>query len=223
MKSKQIFLLALFLYLLLVPLTFHPDIKVIFYQSQFLTKGVVNIYQFFESNPDMAYLGPFVYPPLAYFVYGILFIPTKILAGGMFTSWLAMGNDAVSVEHIFRYLFAMKLPAILMLFGVGIVLERLFEKESDKIIHDLQLLGKDNLEPSSFIPIRSGSLVTLLKPGSNLRAELESKYGVDGIDVIMAVDGKKDHGARSPAWTPCAGSDATLPLIKTYLTPKRYG
>jgi hypothetical protein len=132
MSSRKIFYLAGFLYLLLTPLTFHPDIKVIFYQSQFLTKGVFNIYQFFADNPDKAFLGPFVYPPLAYFVYGLIFVPVKILAGKSFTAWLAMGNDAVNASHIFRYLFAMKLPAVLLLFASGHILSELFSGENDK-------------------------------------------------------------------------------------------
>src|SRR3990170_4422941 len=111
MTKKQIFALAAFTYLFLAPFTYHPDIKTIFYQTQFLTQGVFNIYAFFATNPDLAFLGPFVYPPLAYLIYGLLFIPVKILAGSGFVQWLAMGNDAVGVSHIFQYLFVMKIPA----------------------------------------------------------------------------------------------------------------
>ena len=136
MNKRQIIGLAAFIYLFLAPFTYHPDIKTIFYQSQFLSQGVFNIYSFFAQNPGSAFLGPFVYPPLAYFIYGILFIPVKIIAGFGFSQWLGMGNDAVGVTHIFQYLFAIKLPAIIFHFLTAFILMKFLsdEKEQNKIL-----------------------------------------------------------------------------------------
>jgi hypothetical protein len=129
MSSKKIFIMALFFYVFISPFFYHPDIKTIFYQSQFLSKGVINIYSFFVENPDKGFLGSFVYPPLAYFLFGILFVPVKLIAGSGFTNWLAMGNDAVWVDSIFRYIFAMKLPSLLALFCTGHLLAKLTDSE----------------------------------------------------------------------------------------------
>ena len=107
MENKRIYAYAAFFYIFIIPLFFHPDIKTIFYQSQFLSTGVLDIYSYLAQNPEKAILGPFVYPPLAYFLMGLLYFPVKLLAGGGFTQWLAMGNDAVGVTDIFQYLFAM--------------------------------------------------------------------------------------------------------------------
>ena len=130
MTKRNIFATALFIYLFLAAFTYHPDIKTIFYQTQFLTKGVFNIYSFFAANPEKAYLGPFVYPPLAYFLYGIFFIPVKLIAGSGFVQWLGMGNDAVGVTHIFRYLFALKIPAIVIHFISAFVITGFFQDKS---------------------------------------------------------------------------------------------
>lgn len=134
MENKRIYAIAAFFYIFILPLFFHPDIKTIFYQSQFLLQGVVNIYSFFEANPDKALLGPFVYPPLTYFLLGITFLPVKLLAGSGFTEWLAMGNDAVGVDGIYQYLFAMKLPLLVTFFISGYVLTRLVDGEKTRRI-----------------------------------------------------------------------------------------
>lgn len=122
MENRRIYAVAAFFYIFILPLFFHPDIKTIFYQSQFLLQGVVNIYGFLEANPEKALLGPFVYPPLAYFLMGIIYLPVKFFAGAGFTQWLAMGNDAVAVDGIYQYLFAMKLPLLTTYFISGYLL-----------------------------------------------------------------------------------------------------
>jgi len=132
MGNRRIYAVAAFFYIFILPLFFHPDIKTIFYQSQFLSQGVTNIYSFLTSNPERAMLGPFVYPPLAYFLLGFIYLPVKLLAGSGFTEWLAMGNDAVGVNGIYQYLFAMKLPLLVTFFISGNVLTRLVDGEKTR-------------------------------------------------------------------------------------------
>ena len=127
MGNRRIYAIAAFFYIFILPLFFHPDIKTIFYQSQFLLQGVTNIYSFIASNPAQAISGPFVYPPLAYFLLGITYLPVKLIAGAGFSEWLAMGNDAVGVVGIYRYLFAMKLPLLITFFISGYILTRLVD------------------------------------------------------------------------------------------------
>jgi hypothetical protein len=134
MNKKIIFSGAL-LYLLIAPFFYHSDIKEIFYKAQFLSQGVINIYSFFSANPKLALFGPFAYQPLTYFVFGILFVPIRFIAGTDFVGWLAMGNDAVGVEHLFRYLLLMKIPVIVFFLLAGTYLARMFnDKKLQRIV-----------------------------------------------------------------------------------------
>ncbi len=132
MSSKKIFLISFFTYFFIATFTYHPDIKTIFYQVQFLKKGIFNIYSFLKTDSDFSSFGEFVYPPLAYFLMGLIFIPVKILAGEGFVEWLSMGNDFVSVRHIYRYLFSMKFFGISIFLLSGYFLSRLLKEEKKK-------------------------------------------------------------------------------------------
>ena len=123
-EVKRSLLVAAFFYFFIAPFFFHPDIKIIYYLSQFFSHGVFNIYQYIAANPDKALLGPFVYPPLSYFVIGLIHPVVNFLAGPGFTPWLGMGNDAVDVAGIFRYLFLIKTPLILALLATGWALSK---------------------------------------------------------------------------------------------------
>ncbi|PIQ70512.1 hypothetical protein COS55_00200 [Candidatus Shapirobacteria bacterium CG03_land_8_20_14_0_80_40_19] len=127
----QIFLAAFFLRVFLAPLFFHPDTKTNYYNSHFLSLGVVNIYEFLAKNPDKAFLGEFSYPPLTYFFYGLLYYPLKVVLGPDFLNWLAMGNDAVAVPNIFRYLFFMKVPLFFFEFFVGFLITKILKDEKE--------------------------------------------------------------------------------------------
>jgi len=65
---------------------------------------------------------------------GLIYIPVKLLAGSGFTQWLAMGNDAVGVTGIFQYLFAMKLPLLMVYFFSGYLLTRLVDGKNTRRI-----------------------------------------------------------------------------------------
>ena len=127
----QIFLAAVFLRIFLAPFFFHPDTKTNYYNSHFLSSGVVNIYEFLAKNPDKAFLGEFSYPPLTYFFYGLLYYPLKVILGPDFLNWLAMGNDAVAVPNIFRYLFFMKVPLFFFEFFVGFLITKILKDEKE--------------------------------------------------------------------------------------------
>lgn len=124
-EIKRPLLAAAFFYFFIAPFFFHPDIKIIYYLSQFFSHGVFNIYEYIAANPDKALLGPFVYPPLSYFVIGLIHPVVNLLAGPGFTPWLGMGNDAVDVAGIFRYLFLIKTPLILALLASGWALSKI--------------------------------------------------------------------------------------------------
>ncbi len=122
MKVKHIFLLAAFTYLLLAPFYFHPDLKIIYSLSKHLSSGVFNIYSYTALHPSSS--GPFVYPPLTYLIFGLLFPIVNLFAGLGFRSWLAMGNTAVDVSGIHTFLFLTKLPLILLHILTGLLVSK---------------------------------------------------------------------------------------------------
>ena len=124
---KRPLLVAAVFYFFIAPFFFHPDIKIIYSLAGFLSQGVFNIYSYTAAHPIPA--GSFVYPPLAYFVLGLLYPVINFLAGPGFASWLAMGNDAVDVAGIFRYLFLIKTPLILALLATGWTLSKISSRK----------------------------------------------------------------------------------------------
>lgn len=120
LKSK-IFLIGLFIRLIVMPFTAHPDLRGInFAVYQLPFNHIVNIYKVAESGP-IDYLTNvnfgreyFIYPPLTYFTLGSFMWILKPFYGGEFVHWIqGYGNDIVSVlthPQVFRYLFLMKIP-----------------------------------------------------------------------------------------------------------------
>ncbi len=127
-EVKRPLLVAAFFYFFIAPFFFHPDIKIIYSLAQFLSHGVVNIYHYTSEAPNPA--GSFVYPPLAYFVIGTIHPLVNFLAGPGFIPWLGMGNDAVDIPGIFRYLFLVKAPLILALLATGWALSKISAHKS---------------------------------------------------------------------------------------------
>jgi len=76
-KIWVVLLVGLIVRLVLMPVTFHPDLWAIsFSQYFFAYKGIINIYDFLASLPASSVLVAnygqnfFTYPPLAYFTLG---------------------------------------------------------------------------------------------------------------------------------------------------------
>lgn len=129
----SIFLPAVFLMLVLTPFFFHPDLKTIFCKAQYLSKGIFNIYEFLDKNRNiMDVCSEFSYPPLYYYTLGILYPFISLFGGGGFTSWLMMGNTAVEVDHIFRYLFITKLPFVFFEFFTAFLIIQFLSDEKQK-------------------------------------------------------------------------------------------
>jgi hypothetical protein len=202
-NTKIIFVAGIFTYLILIPLFFHPDIKTIFYLSSFLSDGVFNIYQFIGANPDKAMLGPFVYPPLSYILFGILFIPIKLLAANGFVDWLGMGNTAVSVDHIFRFLFLIKLPLVLTHAISGFVLIKIF--------------GNGDYFPSLRISNKKQELILLLwffNPISIYVITMMGQFdGIPALFTLLALYYAKRKPYLSSLLLGLGGAIKTYPLL----------
>ena len=147
MSIRQLLIYAIIIKLLIAPFTFHPDIKDINLRVSFLQKGVVNIYEFLESDEVTKINAPdFVYPPLAYFTLGGYQFVARAFLGNEFDNWLFDFSGKASLhENIFRYLLILKLPYLLFDLLVAWVLIKLVPDDKRKIILFFWLFNPLNL------------------------------------------------------------------------------
>lgn len=130
----KIFVLALLVRLIIMPFYFHPDIKTYNFQSSFLKQGVFDIYSYLIANKDKLPLkDEFVYFPLTYFSLGGYQMIMKPFLGDNFQSWLwDASQNAIDQTNVFRYLFILKLPYLILDFATAIILMNLFEDNKKK-------------------------------------------------------------------------------------------
>ncbi len=117
-----------------MPFYFHPDIKTYNFQSSFLKNGVVNIYSYLtDHKQDLPLKEEFVYFPLTYFFLGGYQILASPFLGPGFHQWLFdASQSATQRPDVFRYLFILKLPYLLLDIAIGFLLMKFFEKDEDK-------------------------------------------------------------------------------------------
>lgn len=130
----KLLLLAIFLRLLIMPFYFHPDIKTYNFQASFLKEGVWDIYSYLDINKEKLPLKDgFVYFPLTYIFLGSYQILASPFLGPGFTNWLSdasqQANDRIGV---YRYLFILKLPYLLIDLAIAFILMRFFANPNDK-------------------------------------------------------------------------------------------
>lgn len=131
---KKLIILAIALRILTAIFLFHPDIKTFNYQASFLRHGVFNIYSYLVDNKKSLPLkDDFVYFPLTYITLGGYQAIVAPLLGRGFDSWLANADSITTVTdvNIFKYLFALKLPYLILDFAVAFILLNYFDKKED--------------------------------------------------------------------------------------------
>jgi len=184
---KKIWFLAvigLLIRLMLMPITFHPDIWAIsFSQHLFAYKGVLNIYDYLGNLPKSSSMilnygrNFFTYPPLAYFTLGIFGIVLKPFFNTDFVNNLA-GNlpNILNDSRLYWHLFLTKFPYLFFDFGILFFLIKLFDDDRKKkmiallwIFNPLSLyttymIGQFDIIPV-FFTILSLYLVKIKKPG----------------------------------------------------------
>lgn len=126
-----VLLLAIFLRLLVMPFLYHPDIKTYNFQSSFLRKGVVDIYDYLDKNKDELPLREdFVYQPLTYFFLGSYQAVAKPFLGEDFDNWLwDASQQSVNTIGFYRYLFILKFPYLVLDLLMGILLYAFIAEE----------------------------------------------------------------------------------------------
>lgn len=131
---RNILILAILIRILVMPFYFHPDIKTYNFQASFLEMGVWDIYSYLVTNKEKLPLkDEFVYFPLTYIFLGGYQILISPLLGEGFISWLSdasqQANDRIGV---YRYLFLLKLPYLLLDLAIAFLLLQLFKNSTDK-------------------------------------------------------------------------------------------
>lgn len=131
LKSRQIqyfLVLAILLRLFLMPFFFHPDIKTYHFQASFLKSGVWNIYSFLiENKKELPLKEEFVYFPLTYFFLGSYQVLISPLLGPDFSQWIKNASEtAIGEVGVYRYLFLLKLPYLLVDIAMGFLLTSFF-------------------------------------------------------------------------------------------------
>ena len=127
---KKLLGLAIILRILVSIFVFHPDIKTFNYQSSFLKRGVFNIYSYLIDNKKSLSLKEnFVYFPLTYLTLGGYQTIAAPILGNGFDSWLANADSfsIVGDPNIFKYLFVLKLPYLILDVGVAFMLLKYFD------------------------------------------------------------------------------------------------
>jgi len=152
-RIYRIILIGLFIRLLMMPFTMHPDLAFLYYfPSLMKTAGVWDIYSYLKTNyfQSIAQLGWFYYPPLTYYFFGLYtfiisglshsFLPWMravgmlIDGGGLIQHYLTLPGT----DQIYRDLFLMKIP-YLFFDGLVIWLLTKFINDEKKLIAGLKM------------------------------------------------------------------------------------
>ncbi|MBU1126877.1 hypothetical protein KKF11_00855 [Patescibacteria group bacterium] len=161
----RVLLLALFVRFLLMPFIFHPDIKSHHFHFYFLSQGVFNIYEFLASNvQNLPYTDTFNYPPLVYFVFGAVQFLLKPFLGGGFIGWIFdWGPGRLANPEIFRYLFILKIPYLILDIVTAFLLTCFFKEKKQKqkiflfwlfnpvVLYSIYGLASFDILPSLFV------------------------------------------------------------------------
>lgn len=130
----NLFLLAIFIRLLIMPFYFHPDIKTYHFQASFFRQGVWNIYTYLETHKELLPLKEeFVYFPLTYIFLGSYQILISPFLGDNFLSWLSNASSGVTDSiGIFRYLFLLKIPYLFLDIVIAFLIIKFTDEKVDK-------------------------------------------------------------------------------------------
>lgn len=169
----RVLLVALFIRFLLMPFLYHPDIKSHHFHFYFLSQRVFNIYQYLASNiQNLPYTDTFNYPPLVYFVFGAIQILLRPFLGSGFVNWIFdWGPERFFNPQVFRYLFILKIPYLILDIGTAFLLTQFFKEKRQKqkvflywlfnpiVLYAIYGLGHFDILPSLFVLL--GALLVL--------------------------------------------------------------
>lgn len=114
-SNTWLLITALVLRFILAAFFYHPDLKSQNFHAQFLSQGILNIYDFLGTHrQSLPYSDTYNYPPLIYFIQGSWQSLAKIVTGPGLSFWLNdWGGQANFHPGMFGYLLILKLPYFL--------------------------------------------------------------------------------------------------------------
>jgi len=128
--GTRLFVVAVLLRVIIMPFFFHPDLREHHFHASFLKSGVFNIYTYISNHKqDLTIKQDFSYFPLTYFSLGIYQLLISPILGSNFSHWLTMGY---SNNEIFRYLFFLKLPYLILDILVALFIADFFQNTEKK-------------------------------------------------------------------------------------------
>lgn len=126
-NMKKIILFAITIYLLIAPITYHPDTKLVLYYPTLGREKVWNIYKYLNENVDSA--PKFHYPPMNYLVAKAELPVVKIIGGENIDDWFGLGSNVAFLDkNIFLYNLATKLPILLLILISGFLIYKISKK-----------------------------------------------------------------------------------------------
>lgn len=129
--EKSVIILAVLIRFLIAPFFYHPDIKSQLFHSQYLSHGVVNIYDFVDKNRShLAYPNIFVYLPFTYYFFGSIdFILAPIYPHDLY-QWLNdWGENQNNYPNMIFFMLVLKLPYLAFDLLLGIFLYKIYKNK----------------------------------------------------------------------------------------------
>jgi len=124
---KRIILLVSIIYLLIAPITYHPDTKLVLYYASLGNEKVLNIYKYLNENVDNA--PKFHYPPMNYWIVKAELPVVKLVGGNGVVKWLGVGSNIAFLDkNIFLYNLATKFPLLILLLICGFMVYKISKK-----------------------------------------------------------------------------------------------
>ena len=132
--SFKLLLVGLLLRFALMPFFFHTDIKNHYFHTSFLKKGVTDIYQYLADNKSgLPAKDDFNYFPLTYFFLGGYQAVSSTFFGSEYDSWLwDYSENMINNAKVYRYLFLMKFPYLVLDILTALVLASFFEDKEKR-------------------------------------------------------------------------------------------
>lgn len=126
-RLGSVVFLSFLLKLWLIPWFYHPDMKTQYFHFQFLSKGIVNIYQFLDKNrKQLPYRDTFNYQPLTYLIFGGVHSVLKPIMPADFSAWLNdWGPNQNQYANLPVFLLILKLPYLTADILIGYLLWKL--------------------------------------------------------------------------------------------------
>lgn len=126
---KKIFLLAAIIYSILIPITYHPDNKLVLYWGSLNEGKVWNIYEYGEKHLVDLGKQQFNYPPIHYLLVKLQYLIARPIGGLEYADWLESPNELDSHQPlIFRYALATKLILALVTLVNGLLIYTIVKK-----------------------------------------------------------------------------------------------